>query len=132
MSATERRKGLRGEAEVRRILEAAGFTVRGLEAGGDHLAVRDGLRLHLEVKRCETLRLPAWTRQAMRDAPADAIPVVAYRRSHEAWAAAVLIEPLALRLEAHLLRDPASYALHEYNGAWWALMPLGDLVEALR
>lgn len=85
MSRRERDKGRAGEAEVRRLFEAAGFAVRGLERTGDHLAILDGVTLHLEVKRQEVLRLPLWSRQAIDDAPAGALPIVCYRQNARAW-----------------------------------------------
>jgi hypothetical protein len=93
MAASSRRKGVKGEAEVRRLLEAAGLRLRGLEGRGDWLAFtpRESL-LHIEVKRQERVQLPIWLRQAKLDAPAEAIPVVCFRQNLGEWYAAL---PLA-------------------------------------
>lgn len=83
MSKSSREKGKRGEREFRDLLRRHGFE-----------AVRDGrleddLRhdvegYHFEVKRRETLALPAWLRQAEADANGR-VPVVAFKRNHEPW-----------------------------------------------
>ena len=71
-----RAKGLRWELAVRRAYEAAGFTVRGLEGEGDHLAIRNGLVIASEAKNQERLKIPLWWRQTTTDAPAGAVPVL--------------------------------------------------------
>jgi hypothetical protein len=103
---------LRGEHEVAAIWEAHGFTVRGLEGGGDHLCIvanpprydpHDGteivpassLTIHSEVKRQERLQLWQWIAQAAEEAPPGAVPVVAFRRNRSPWYAAVRLETLA-------------------------------------
>jgi hypothetical protein len=93
MAASSRRKGLAGEAEVAAIWRRAGLDVRGLEGQGDHLvSLGNGRWLHLEVKRQERLQLWQWLAQAVAEAPPDAFPVVAFRRSRGEWYAAL---PLA-------------------------------------
>jgi hypothetical protein len=92
-----RAKGQGGELEAKKLFAAHGWTVRGLEAQGDHMATRlppEGslLALHLEIKRQERLRIVEWTRQAMDEAPEGVPPVVCYRRSNEQWMAVL---PLA-------------------------------------
>lgn len=106
MSNRERRKGRDGEAEVRAVWEAHGFTVRGLEGEGDHYVSRQGeynldshafdrLVLHSEVKRCETARPWAWAAQAEREAPPGAVPVVSFRRNGSKWYALLPLDDLA-------------------------------------
>lgn len=96
MAVKSRTKGVKGELEVRRLWEAAGFTVRGLEGEGDHAVYLPGGRmLHSEVKRQERLRLPEWLAQAEAEAPPGAVPVVAFRRSRGRWYAALPLELLA-------------------------------------
>lgn len=88
MSGKERRKGQRGEAEVARIYREAGYTVRGLEGGGDHNIVREpgsGVRFHSEVKRQEVARPWLWREQARAEAPPGTIPLVHFRRSASPW-----------------------------------------------
>lgn len=93
MSKAQRDKGKRGELEVRDVFRAHGFSdvdrtpnSGGLKIVGDLYgqSIEDA-RLHVEVKRAETLALPAWTRQAEADCPEGFTPIVAYRRSNEPW-----------------------------------------------
>lgn len=98
MSRSQRDKGLRGEHEVRELYERHGLEVRGLEATGDHLIVcapGSGLTIHSEVKRQETARPWAWWEQASTEAPAGAMPVVAFRRNRSQWLGIVDLEQLA-------------------------------------
>lgn len=85
MSGRERRKGLSGEAEVAAIWRSHGWTVRGLEATGDQLALRNGVVLHSECKRQEVARPWLWWQQASGEAPVGTIPVVPFRRSRSPW-----------------------------------------------
>lgn len=94
MSRRERDKGVRGEREVLELLEAHGFEVRGLEASGDHLAIGHGVTLHVETKRQEVARPWLWHEQAVDEAPAGTIPLVAFRRSRSRWLALVDLEEL--------------------------------------
>lgn len=97
MAASSRRKGVTGEAEVRRILERAGYDVRGLEGRGDWLCLTGSeVSLHIEVKRAERLKLPEWLRQAQDDAAEGALPVVTFRQNRGEWFAAL---PLASLME---------------------------------
>ena len=95
MSRRERAKGVRGEREVYDLLEAHGFTVRGLEGSGDHLAIGHGLTLHVETKRQEVARPWLWFEQASTEAPGGTIPLVAFRRSRSPWLALVELETFA-------------------------------------
>lgn len=94
MSNRERRKGVVGEREVAEILRSYGFTVRGLEGAGDWLALGHGVTLHVESKRQEVARPWAWGEQAIREAPAGTLPVVAFRRSRSPWWAQVPLSDL--------------------------------------
>ena len=75
------RKGREAERELAEVLRGYGFTAepgRALNYGTE--ADVSGLPgLHLEVKRCERLQLPAWIKQAERDAKRfdDGAPTVA-------------------------------------------------------
>ena len=112
-----RRKGVAGEREVAQRFEAAGWTVRGLEGGGDHLAVKHSgdeaararaklaganyaasmmrtRTLHLEVKRQERLRLPEWIEQARTEAPPGVPWLLAHRQSHGEWIATMALDDL--------------------------------------
>lgn len=131
MSASQREKGRKAEAEVRSIYEAHGFTVRGLEGGGDHLAIGHGLTIHSEVKRQEVLRLPLWTRQARAEAPAGTLPIVAYRRNRAEWQALVPeVEILPTFRRCHMAGG-IDYSLHSLNGEWWARLSLSWLLSAI-
>lgn len=107
MSATERRKGAGGELEVVRLLREFGLpcdrTVHnsGMFLRGDLTGVEG---YHLEVKRHETLRLPAWLRQAQLDAPDGAVPVVCFRQNRGDWYAALPLRDLARLVSTARLR----------------------------
>jgi len=101
VSRAERDKGARGEREVAAVLRRHGLPVdrtvqqSGLYLRGDLTGVPG---YHFEVKRCETLRLPAWLRQAEADAD-SAVPVVAWRTNHGDWYAALKLDDLARLLD---------------------------------
>jgi hypothetical protein len=98
MANREREKGRKGEGEVARVYRSAGLEVRGLESGGDHLAVSGlggAVRLHSEVKRQETARPWAWWEQASTEAPQGTVPVVAFRRNRSPWLALLELAELA-------------------------------------
>lgn len=98
MSRRERDKGRKGEREVLEAFSRHGFTVRGLEAGGDHLAFGHGLTLHVESKRQEAARPWAWWEQALADAPPNVPPLVAFRRSRSPWLAMLDLEQVLAAL----------------------------------
>lgn len=98
VSASERRKGLVGELEVRRLFEGHGFTVRGLEGAGDHLAIGHGLVVHVESKRQEVARPWLWQAQAILEAPPGSLPLVAFRRSRSPWWGMAPLDELAAAL----------------------------------
>ena len=125
MSRRERDKGVRGEREVLERLESAGFTVRGLEGSGDHLAIGHGLMLHVESKRQETARPWAWWEQASSETPDGCVTVVAFRRSRSRWLALVDLEEL-LAIFARLAGD-ADAARGVANGYASALADRGLL-----
>ena len=99
MSRAERSKGLRGEREVFELWQRHGFEVRGLEATGDHLAIRRGLLIHGESKRQEVARPWLWWEQASTETPDGALTVVAFRRSRSPWLALCDLDALAGTLE---------------------------------
>ena len=99
LSAKARRaKGIRGEREVRLILEEFNFDVRGLEGGGDHIATKgrvgELLALHVESKWQERLQVHQWWEQCVAETPEGMLPVLAYRRSGEEWKAVVRLKDL--------------------------------------
>lgn len=90
---TSRSKGARGELEVRDVLRKHGFTCeRGARYEND--LVHNIKGFHFEVKRRETLDLPAWTRQAERDSGEGEVPCVAYRKTREPWRVSLPLETL--------------------------------------
>jgi len=100
VSRREREKGKRGEREVAAKLCAFGFDARRDGRLDDDLA-HDVAGVHFEVKRCETLKIPQWSRAAADAAGPDRTPIVVFRRSGESWKAVVefdyLLELLAER-----------------------------------
>lgn len=86
MSASQRRKGASAENELAILLgEWLGMSLKrqlGQERDGG-ADIRLG-RAHIQVKRCETLAIPAWWRQAVADA-GDGLPVLAWRQSRKGW-----------------------------------------------
>lgn len=88
------------------LLEARGFTVRGLEASGDHLALGYGVTLHVETKRQEVARPWLWHEQASTEAPEGTVPLVAFRRSRAPWLALLELDVLLELLEIVAARQP--------------------------
>lgn len=93
MSKRSRDKGARGERELFELLsEHLGFVVRRnvdqARAGG-----ADGIEIPgwaVEVKRRESLSVPAWWRQTVRQAQASGRkPMLFYRRNGEKWQAVI-------------------------------------------
>lgn len=83
MGRSSRTKGANAEREFRDLLRLSGFHAErdGSERGD---LIHNVAGVHFEIKRCETLAIPTWCRQAERDAGA-LVPVVAFRRSREPW-----------------------------------------------
>ncbi len=103
MSASQRRKGARGELEVLALLHAHGWPAAhrnfgsGSRGGGDIAAGPAGVVL--EVKRHGgRLDLPAAVRQAQAAAGPLDVPVVAHRRDGENWMATLPLEDLLVLL----------------------------------
>lgn len=86
-----RDKGKRGELEAAAFLRGMGFEgarrtgqFAGYTGEADDVTGVEGL--HLEIKRCEQIRILDWIRQAERDSKLrGTIPVVMFRRSREPW-----------------------------------------------
>jgi hypothetical protein len=102
MSRSERDKGARGEREVATILRFKGLDVRrvpnsgGLQMKGDLTGVQG---YHFEVKRQETIRMPAWLKQAYDEAAPGDVPVVVHRTNHSGWYATLPLHDLATLLD---------------------------------
>lgn len=96
MGKAQQRKGADGERELARILSGYGYD---LQRGGSLSfgAVPDLVGLpgiHIEVKRCEQLRLADWMAQARFDADRfhDGAPTVFHRRSRSPWLVTMELE----------------------------------------
>lgn len=83
------RKGADGERELAAILREYGYIVeRGGSMSFGEVPDLVGLPgVHVEVKRCEQVRLSEWMQQAEADSKRfrDGMPVVFHRRSREGW-----------------------------------------------
>lgn len=83
------RKGADGERELAAILREYGYIVeRGGSMSFGEVPDLVGLPgIHIEVKRCEQVRLSEWMKQAERDSQhfKDGLPAVFHRRSREGW-----------------------------------------------
>lgn len=91
MGNSERRKGARGERELLKILEEAGFGKGrrtpgsgGQGIGGDLWQVLP--EWHIECKRQERFNTSSWIKQADTDSSVEGKPwFVAFRRNKEPW-----------------------------------------------
>lgn len=83
------RKGTDGERELAAVLRGYGYEIkRGGSMSFGELPDLVGLPgIHIEVKRCEQVRLSEWMKQAERDSQhfKDGLPAVFHRRSREGW-----------------------------------------------
>jgi hypothetical protein len=96
VAASPRRKGLKGEWDVAKLLRAHGVRVEKLQqqqGGVCDMTAAD--RFYVDVKRQERLQLPIWLRQAADEAPSGTVPVVAFRQSRQEWYAALPLAALA-------------------------------------
>lgn len=89
MGKAEREKGKRGEREFANLLRSLGFggARRTAQYCGNTGSADDVVGVggfHIEVKRCESVRIGEWIKQATHDC-AGKVPVVAHRRSGEPW-----------------------------------------------
>ena len=99
MSGAQRRKGREGEHESRAIFEAAGCTVRPLQAGrngrddaGDYLVAHGDFVAVVDSKRREKVRVVEWARTVEALALPGEVPVTVWRQSREPWRVTLLAE----------------------------------------
>jgi len=89
-----KRKGKRGELELAKKLQEYGFnTRRGQQysgLGGDDVVGLEGI--HIECKRVERLNVYDAVKQACKDAEADEIPAVFWRKNKEEWLVVMRLE----------------------------------------
>jgi Holliday junction resolvase len=82
-----KRKGKRGELELAKKLKEYGSnTRRGQQysgLGGDDVVGLEGI--HIECKRVERLNVYDAMKQACKDAEADELPAVFWRKNKEQW-----------------------------------------------
>ena len=96
-----RGKGTAFEREIAAAFEEAGFQVRGLESGGDHVVITAlGEVMHGEAKRHERLQLPIWLRQQERDCPRGMRRFLAFRQNRRPT---YVVEPFEQFLERERL-----------------------------
>lgn len=92
-----RAKGNRGENEVIKEFSEAGFHAerRGAGYAGDDLRIREFPDWYSEVRRRETLCIPAWCRE-IEEKAGEKMPLLIFRRSREPWRAAMRLSDLFL------------------------------------
>jgi len=101
----QRRKGAAAEREVAEVFARHGFDLakRSGDAGQrdgdlDHVGI-----FYVEVRRRETLAVPAWLREVASKCPPDMVGLLVFRRSRMAWQACLpLGQFLALLGDVHL------------------------------
>lgn len=100
-------KGTRGEHEIEKILQDYGIRAyrndqifKGGKENPDVSAELAGIPLHIEVKRCERLNVPAAMHQAEDDAAENTLPIVAHRRNREKWMITIRLDDLLKVLSA--------------------------------
>ena len=95
MGRSSQRKGRGGELELRDRLKEYGYDVRcgAPQSFGDVPDLVGLPGIHIEVKRCEQIRLTEWMQQATRDAErfGDGAPAVFHRRNRQPWMVTLLL-----------------------------------------
>lgn len=98
MSVLSRNKGKRGERELARLLTLNGHPAhRGQQYSGSPDSpdiICESLPFHIEVKRCERLRIHEAMNQATNDAGLSSVPLVAHRRNGGDWLAVMRMADL--------------------------------------
>lgn len=89
MGKTSREKGKRGEREWALVCREHGYECRRTSQycgrSGEAADVVGLPGVHIEVKRVERLNILDAMLQAVRDAPAGVMPIVAHRRNNCPW-----------------------------------------------
>lgn len=103
-----RNKGANAEREVAAIIkQRLGYDCHRTPLSGGMQWKGDVQGLpghHVEIKRAETLSIPAWLRQTESDAPKGTVPLLVFRQSHQPWR-------VVLTLDDYLTLLPASDAI---------------------
>lgn len=101
MGKMSQRKGRNAELELCRILNDNGVSATpgtALNYGAEP-DIRGVEGVHVECKRCESLRLSQWLEQAQRDSEKfGGLPAVFFRKSREDWN---VVMPLTAWLELY-------------------------------
>lgn len=96
MPSKSQKKGRRGEIELAELLNSCGYNVRPGRAlsFGEQPDIIGLEGVHIEVKRCQALRLSEWMKQAIRDSEKfqDGEPAVFHRRNREGWLVTMPLE----------------------------------------
>lgn len=91
-----KQKGKRGELEFSRFCKEHGYetkrTAQYCGNTGDAADVEGLPGIHIEVKRCEQIRLGEWMEQAVRDSHGNGLPIVAHRRNGCPWMVSMLAD----------------------------------------
>ena len=89
MGARSQQKGRGGEAELTGILNDAGIPAKiGMSMSyGAEPDIVNVQHVHVECKRCETVRLSEWMQQATADAArfGNGMPCIFHRKNREEW-----------------------------------------------
>jgi hypothetical protein len=134
MSASERRKGARGEREVAAVLRAHGLPVdrtvqqSGIYLRGDLTGVPG---YHFEVKRQEALRLPLWLRQAEADALPATKCLACEGMGHVIAESGTLARCDQCGGRGATGGDVPVVTFRQNQGRWYATLPLDDLAKLL-
>lgn len=116
MGKAQRDKGKRGEREVASILREAGFgdarrTAQFCGNTGDASDVIGVPGYHIEVKRCESIRLMEWLEQAEHDAAAKkSVPALIFRRSKQPWRVVITLDAFIALLQGKAAESPVGDA----------------------
>lgn len=98
MTINSKKKGSRGEREVRDILRRYGYQARrGQQYAGspDSPDVKHNIpNVHIEVKRTESLSLYKAIEQANADKGKDEIALIAHKRNRKEWLAILSLDDL--------------------------------------
>jgi Holliday junction resolvase len=96
-------KGSNAEREIVEILNAAGYDVHRTPHSGALEWLKGDVTgfpgCHIEVKRCESLRIPEWCRKAEAEAEGKTALLI-FRRSWEPWRVCVRLDEFLRMMEA--------------------------------
>lgn len=133
MGKRSQRKGSDGERELAAILREYGYTVeRGGSLSFGEVPDLVGLPgIHIEVKRCEQIRLSEWIQQAETDSKrfGDGMPVVFHRRSREPWRVTMSLADFMTMYSAKFRNSPRKERVKNGTDAESAESDSGAIVQ---